>query len=139
MGNTTAQDGSSPRFAIVLSGGGARGAYEAGILSYILDELPGQLGRPVQFDIVTGTSVGAIHACYLAATQGEENTGARLLDIWESLTFETAFKLRLSDLYRLPARLAGLLKPDEWAKGTDRAPPDRLAGNGGERSSSWPL
>src|SRR5947208_2226839 len=38
-----------PRIAVVLSGGGARGAYEAGVLSYVLDELPALLGRPVVF------------------------------------------------------------------------------------------
>jgi predicted acylesterase/phospholipase RssA len=44
----------------VLSGGGARGAYEAGALSWILGELPKRLGRPVHLDIVTGSSVGAV-------------------------------------------------------------------------------
>ena len=46
-----------PCFGLVMSGGGARGAYEAGVLSYILDELPGRLGRAPRFQIVTGTSV----------------------------------------------------------------------------------
>src|SRR5207249_3722157 len=52
------------RFALIMSGGGARGAYEAGVLSYVLDDLPRRLDRPVRFQILTGTSVGAIHACY---------------------------------------------------------------------------
>src|SRR5206468_6871775 len=56
------------RFALIMSGGGARGAYEAGVLSYVLDDLPRRLGRPVRFQIITGTSVGAIHACYVAGT-----------------------------------------------------------------------
>jgi NTE family protein len=53
----------SARIAAVLSGGGARGAYEAGVLYYILEKLPAILGRPVRFDIISGSSVGAIHAC----------------------------------------------------------------------------
>src|SRR4030095_7829211 len=57
-----------PRRGLVLSGGGARGAYEAGVLRYLLEELPLRLGRPARFDIITGASVGAIHACLLAAT-----------------------------------------------------------------------
>ena len=65
------QDGKRPRRAIVFSGGGARGAYEAGVVRYILEELPKRLGHPVEFDIICGTSVGAIHACYLAATAHE--------------------------------------------------------------------
>lgn len=60
------------RRAIVLSGGGARGAYEAGVLRYLLDELPQRLGRPIALSLISGTSVGAIHACYLGATIHEE-------------------------------------------------------------------
>ena len=30
-------------FALVMSGGGARGAYEAGVLSWVLDDLPERL------------------------------------------------------------------------------------------------
>src|SRR5437667_3959 len=63
------------RFALIMSGGGARGAYEAGVLSYVLDDLPHRLGRPVRFQILTGTSVGAIHACYVAATLGRPHAG----------------------------------------------------------------
>ena len=74
--------GDGPRFALVMSGGGARGAYEAGVLSYVLDELPKRLGRPVRFQLVTGTSVGAVHACYVAATMGNPDAGRGLLSIW---------------------------------------------------------
>ena len=49
------------RTAIVLSGGGARGAYEAGVLSFIFQDVARRLGRSPRFDIITGTSVGAIH------------------------------------------------------------------------------
>ena len=58
--------GDRPRVALVLSGGGARGAYEAGVLRYIREELAGDLGGQVIFDIVSGTSVGGIHACFVA-------------------------------------------------------------------------
>ena len=54
-----------PKRAIVLSGGGARGAYEAGVLRFLLDEFPRRSGLSPDFDIVCGTSVGAIHACFL--------------------------------------------------------------------------
>ena len=37
----------NPRFALVLAGGGARGAYEAGVLRFILGDLPGRIGHPV--------------------------------------------------------------------------------------------
>ena len=64
------------RIAVVLSGGGARGAYEAGVLSWVLDDLPALLDRPARISVITGTSVGAIHACYLASTACAPGTSA---------------------------------------------------------------
>ena len=96
-----------PRIALVLSGGGARGAYEAGVLSYILGDLAKRLERPVHFDIVTGTSVGAIHACYVAAAQGEADAGERLLDVWRSLSLDHVFNIGAADLLRVPLKLLG--------------------------------
>lgn len=96
------------RFALVMSGGGARGAYEAGVLSWVLDELPRRLGRPVRFQIVTGTSVGAIHACFVAANQGKPDAGKRLIGIWESLNVGGVYKVGLGDAVRIPLRLLGI-------------------------------
>src|SRR5262245_43091034 len=96
------------RTALVMSGGGARGAYEAGVLSYVLDELPGRLGHPVRFHIVTGTSVGAIHACYVAGTLGEPGAGAGLIDIWHSLQIGGVYRVGVGDVVGLPLRLLGL-------------------------------
>ena len=50
--------------ALVLSGGGARGAYEIGALSVLLPELERRGERPT---ILVGTSVGAFNCAYLAA------------------------------------------------------------------------
>ncbi|MBA3421237.1 MAG: patatin-like phospholipase family protein, partial [Thermoleophilaceae bacterium] len=49
---------------LVLSGGGARGAYEAGVVSVLLPELERRGERP---RVILGTSVGAINAAYLAS------------------------------------------------------------------------
>ena len=53
--------------ALVLSGGGARGAYEMGVLRYALGTIAPRLGRAAAPTIFCGTSVGAINACALAA------------------------------------------------------------------------
>lgn len=91
-----------------MSGGGARGAYEVGVLSFLLDELPRRLGRRLDFDVVTGTSVGAIHACYVAATGSGVGAGARLVEIWRSLSVEGVYDLKVPDLVSLPLRMLGL-------------------------------
>jgi len=97
-----------PKLAIVLSGGGARGAYEAGVLSYVLDELPKTLGRPIRFDIITGTSVGAIHACFLAATVGAPGAGQFLAEMWRSLSIGDVYRMGVGNLLRMPLWLFGL-------------------------------
>jgi NTE family protein len=63
-------DGTDYRFfenrtALVLSGGGARAAYQVGVLQAIAEWLPP--GGPVPFEVLVGTSAGAINASALAA------------------------------------------------------------------------
>lgn len=98
---------SPAKTAIVLSGGGARGAYEAGVLYYVMEKLPAYLGRPVRFQIVSGTSVGAIHACYLVGHAGEPGAFDRLLGIWRGFEIESVYQLKLVDLLTMPAKLLG--------------------------------
>lgn len=117
------------RTALVLSGGGARGAYEAGILSWVAKELPRALGRPVVFDILTGTSVGAIHACYLAAHQHEEDMSDRLLAIWRSLSLDRIFApASVGHFFRVPLQLVGLGSDRPILPATRRGIPERLPG-----------
>src|SRR3954469_9024854 len=81
--------GDRPRVALVLSGGGARGAYEAGVLRYLREDLAGDLGGQVQFDIICGAPVGAIHPCFIAATADMAAAQGRMLvDRWESFVLE---------------------------------------------------
>jgi NTE family protein len=54
--------------ALVLAGGGARGAYEIGALSVLLPALE---RRGERVEVIVGTSVGAINAAFLAATAAE--------------------------------------------------------------------
>ncbi len=94
--------------ALVLSGGGARGAYEVGVLRYLREELPRRLGHMPRFDIVCGTSVGAINAAFVAATAEDPRSQAqRLAANWHSLTLETALELTMTDLLRAGRLLLG--------------------------------
>ena len=71
---------------MILSGGGARGAYEVGVLWYIFDDLSRMRGAPPKIDILCGTSVGAINACYLAAHLADPVLGMRrLVHLWSEL------------------------------------------------------
>jgi NTE family protein len=86
------------RRAIVLSGGGARGAYEAGVALYVFTELPKRLGFVPHIDLYCGTSVGAVHASYLAAHADSISEGARgMTEIWRSMAFSRVYRFGLSD------------------------------------------
>lgn len=72
--------------AIVLAGASALGAYEAGVLDYITRVVAREIGRPRLFDVVSGTSAGAINATAFAAFADEPAAGtARLCKAWSEL------------------------------------------------------
>jgi NTE family protein len=116
-----------PRRALVFSGGGARGAYEAGVVRYLIEELPRRVGRPVHFDILCGTSVGAIHACYLAGTAEQDASRAgRLVDLWKGMRVDEVLPFSTRDLLALPRRLLGLRRMAERFANGDA--PERIYG-----------
>lgn len=78
--------------SLVLSGGGARAAYQAGVLSYISDNV----GDP-DFRIVTGVSAGSINAAHLANDlSGFESGVSRLTNSWLGLSNEDVYEARSS-------------------------------------------
>jgi NTE family protein len=86
--------------AIVLTGGGARAAYQVGVLRSIARHFPG-----LTFDIVTGVSAGAINALFLASRQTPlAETVEELAELWRNL--------RIDDVIRVDALslLSHLLK-----------------------------
>ncbi|MCI0571062.1 MAG: patatin-like phospholipase family protein [Myxococcaceae bacterium] len=88
--------------ALVLGGGAARGAYEAGVLSFLREELEPGLGRELKLDVLVGTSVGAIHACYVAATSHTPRTQAReLCARWMAMQMEEVLRFGVADIFRL--------------------------------------
>jgi NTE family protein len=96
---------------LVLAGGAARGAYEVGVLSYLRDEFEPQFGRPLKLDILAGTSVGAIHACYLAATSHEPHNQVKgLIAHWHAMKVEEVLRCSFGDIFRLIRET--LSKPD---------------------------
>ena len=95
-----------PRTALVLSGGGARGAYEAGVVRYLREELPRALGEQPRLDVLSGTSIGAVNACFLAGTANAPEAQGRLLaDVWLSLRIQDVYHWSVLGLAALPLYL----------------------------------
>lgn len=116
------------RTAIVLSGGGARGAYEAGVLSYLFEHVYPQLPPDFEFEIVSGTSVGAIHAGYLAASAhlDPDSRARRLVDTWSGMALDQVLRLSPGDWLGVPLRALGV--GSLLRRGQDGGPPDVIGG-----------
>lgn len=77
------------RLALVLSGGGAKAAYQAGFLRFLATHVP-----DFAPDILTGTSAGAINAAYLAAHTGSfRHRTDDLAGLWSALSTDRVFRI----------------------------------------------
>jgi NTE family protein len=115
-------DSDSP-LALVLSGGGARGAYEVGVLKYVLGRLTPRLGDSARPRIFSGTSVGAINACAVAAHHEVPDFAVHELgERWRELGLEHVFQLGWSDLGGLVRWLLGSARADGPRSLLDAAP-----------------
>jgi NTE family protein len=77
-------------------------------MRYIREDLAGDLGGQIQFDIICGTSVGGIHACFYAATADiPEKSGRMLVERWESFVLEEMVSFGAKEFLRAPATLLG--------------------------------
>ncbi len=80
--------------ALVLSGGGARGAYQVGVLKALGQLLPRSSHNP--FPIICGTSAGAINALAIAGRPGPFRLRARKLEaIWRNMHAEDIYRTDL--------------------------------------------
>ena len=83
-----------PRLGWVFAGGGARGAYEIGVASYIFDRVAREIGRPLPIDVVSGTSIGAVHASALAVWADDPRAGMKHLAArWTALSLEDVIRV----------------------------------------------
>lgn len=85
--------------ALILSGGGARAAYQVGVLQALADILPDDNTNP--FPIICGTSAGAINALALAAHPGnfKESVNA-LANMWRNLKIGDVYLHSWSDILK---------------------------------------
>ena len=77
---------------LVLTAGGARGAYQAGVLKR-MGEIPRLRNQPCPFKIITGASAGAINGTGLASRAEDFYTATqKLAELWGSLHARDVFK-----------------------------------------------
>ena len=78
------------RIGLLLSGGGARAAYQVGVLRAISELLPKNASNP--FHIISGTSAGALNAASLACHAHRLRTGVKLLEhVWKNISSDKVY------------------------------------------------
>ena len=97
---------SAPLTGLVLSGGGARAAYQVGVLKAIAQLVAGaHRSTSCPFQVLVGTSAGAINATALAS--GADNFGAlvaRIANVWENFRAEQVYRADAFGVVRSGAR-----------------------------------
>ena len=95
----------SPQVGLVLGGGGARAAYQVGVLKAIGEVIPDSINNP--FPIMCGTSAGSINAAVLAASSLRFKEGVRrLVGVWENFEIDKVFR---SDVWSAASRGSRLI------------------------------
>lgn len=93
------------KLAFALSGGGARAAYQTGVLCHIGERLP-----ELRIPLLTGFSAGAINVGFLASYQGDFRQATRALKRrWLSLTTEEVLRTNPFSFLKIGLRLGGSL------------------------------
>jgi len=74
--------------ALVLTGGGSKGAFQVGALKYIMQN------RKLDFDIISGVSVGALNAAFLAqySTKDTRTAITDLESLWLNIETKNIYK-----------------------------------------------
>ena len=124
--------GIEQKTGLILSGGGARAAYQVGVLQAISQILWEAGWRPARnpFDIICGTSAGAINAVALACRADNFGEGVqKLLDVWENFTVEQVYRADSLGVIRSGARWLSLLSFGWLLRKWRASPPMSLLDN----------
>ncbi|MGB1059099.1 MAG: patatin-like phospholipase family protein [Ketobacter sp.] len=94
-----------PMTALVLTAGGARGAYQAGVMKRI-SEIPAFVDQAAPFSIITGASAGAINGAAIASQHDNFGVASKLLvKLWASLEANNVYR---SDAFAMMKNAASL-------------------------------
>lgn len=100
------------KVGVILSGGGARGAYEVGVLSYLFGDFVRHTGKVPRIDIISGCSVGAVNGTFLASVAHEPVSGIeKLVELWYGLEFSRVLSFGLREIAFLHRVWLGGAKP----------------------------
>jgi len=124
--------GIEQKTGLILTGGGARAAYQVGVLQAISQILWEAGWRPARnpFDIVCGTSAGAINAVALACRADNFGEGVqKLLDVWENFTVDQVYRADSLGVLRSGARWLSLLSFGWLLRKWRASPPTSLLDN----------
>ena len=92
--------------ALILSGGGARAAYQAGVLKAVSELCPDKSRNP--FDIICGTSSGALNAAKLACDAKDFSGAVLALELlWSELSSEQVHRTGYWNLLKSAATVVG--------------------------------
>lgn len=93
------------KIGLVLTGGGARAAYQAGVLKGIAEIIAPQSDDAFPFRIIAGVSAGAINSVVLAASTGSFSEAvARLCQLWSELDADQVIRADFATLSALGLR-----------------------------------
>ncbi len=119
-----------PKTGLVLSGGGARAAYQVGVLAEIARLLGhDRRDRRSPYQIVCGTSAGAINAAAIACSSDAHRAAiANLEEVWGNFTVEQVYKSDILDMVGSGARWLSLLSVG-WLMARRKLRPKSLLNN----------
>ena len=101
--------------ALVLSGGGARAAYQVGVLKAVSELLPRRTHNP--FPIICGTSAGAINALAIAGRPGYLRLRIRKLEtVWSNVRAEDIYRTDILGVAKNTSRLLLSLMHSGYSK-----------------------
>jgi len=124
--------GDKKKTGLVLTGGGARAAYQVGVLqgiSIILREAGWQPERN-PYDIICGTSAGAINATTLACYADNFQEGLqKVVQLWEKVTAEQVYRTDSLGVMRSGAKWLSLLSFGWLLRKWRANPPNSLLDN----------
>jgi len=94
-----------PKTSIILSGGGARAAYQVGVIKAIYQQIPRGSINP--FPIICGSSAGAINATVMASYAGQYRIGLRRLEsVWSNIQVNNVFIADFFGMLKQSSRFA---------------------------------